>query len=411
MHRSLAFALVALPLVARAEPLGVGEVLRRVAERSPEQAVAAGGIDVARADVLTARMLPNPTLLLTAAQSEPVFAASLAQRLPIFGQRGAEVRAAERGVELARAEAQLAVWRLRHDARIAYYNVARAEESLAIAQASEELARRIAQMAAERFDAGAGTRLDRDQGALVDVRALQEIADRRTMAAIARLELARLLGAPPEELGALADPLATIGATPPLEELLAQARARHPELRALVAERDAARARAIAARVERRPVPTLELGIELLNESTCNPKSASTTPNCIGPHVGLSFDLPVLNLNGGPIARAEAEAQLAELKLRAASLRVEIGVRGAYQALSAAVTRARFFEAEYLPKAISVERMAREGFAEGKNGLVQVIDAQRSVLEARLGLVETQFAIQSARADLEEASGVALPAP
>jgi len=77
----------------------------------------------------------------------------------------------------------------------------------------------------------------------------------------------------------------------------------------------------------------------------------------------------------------------------------------------AATTRARFFDTRYVPSATQVEAMAREGFAAGRTGLLPLIEAQRSLLDSRLGQTEARFAVQAARADLEEASGVALSAP
>jgi cobalt-zinc-cadmium efflux system outer membrane protein len=390
---------------AFAAPLRLAEVLRRIAAEGPEQAVARAQIPVAQAEVTTARMFPNPALALSGGQSEPVFAAALQLRLPVLGQRGARVRAAERTVEQARAELILGLWRLRRDARVAYFAVARGDDQVDIAVEIEALTRRVADMAAERFDVGAGTRLEREQAALVHTRALQEVVDRRSAAKTARIELARLLGFADEPV-ALQDRLGDVGPTPPLEGLRAAAASTHPEVTALVAEREAARARANAGRADRRPVPTVEIGAELLDPSTCG-----GTSRCVGPRGALSFDLPAFNLNGGPIARAQAEALLAEAKLRAARLRIDAAVRGTYEAFQAADVRARFFDAEYLPAANRVEQMAREGFVSGKTGLLPLIEAQRAVLEARLGRAEALFAVQAARADLEEASGVALSAP
>lgn len=392
-----------------AAPLGLSEALALAAERAPEAIAAEAPVQVARAEVRTAGMLQNPTLALSAARSEPIFAASAAVRLPIFGQRGAEVRAAERGVEAAAAGATALRWRLRHDARVAYFAAARADEEVEIARAIELLTGRVAQMARERFEVGAGTRLDDEQAGLVHARAVQEIADRSAAADVARIDLGRLTGIPPQQIGALTDPLAAAGPTPPLETLLAAARDRHPELRALGREREAATARAQAARAQRRPTPTLELGFELLEPSTCgdaNPNGA----RCVWPRGGLSFDLPVLNWNGGPVARAEAEARLAELRGAAAAWRVEAEVRAAYRQLEGAGVRARFFDGDYLPAASRVEQMAREGFTSGKTGLLPLLEAERAVLEARFGRADALFALQQARADLEEASGVTFDA-
>jgi cobalt-zinc-cadmium efflux system outer membrane protein len=399
---------LAIAHVARAETVRLADVIERVAERGPEQAVAAAQLPIARAEVRTARMLPNPTLLLTGDRSEPIFSASLQLRLPIFGQRGAHVRAAERGVDQASRELTLQRWHLRHDARVAYYGVARADEEVAISIEIEALSRHIHDMAKEKYQVGTGTRLDERQASLVHVRALQDVSDRRALARVARLDLARLEGVPEQTLGALAEPLERFGATPPLEALLDEARLAHPELRAIQAERQAAAARAQAARADVRPAPLLEFGVELLEPATCGNPDGS---RCVGPRGALDFDLPVLNLNRGPVERAEAEMHLAELKTQAAQVRIESAVRAVYESLTAAVARARFFDGEYVPNAASVEEMAREGFAAGRTGILPLIEAERAVLDARLGRTEALFAVQAARADLEEASGVALSVP
>ena len=312
----IALLLCALTASPAAEPLRLAEVLARVEERGPEQRAINAQLPVARAEVRGARMWPNPGLVIGAGRSEPVFNAAVQLPLPIFGQREARVRATEKAVQQADGEAAAARWRLRHDARLAYWTVARADEQVTIAVEVEGLTRRIAEMAREKYEVGSGTRLDQRQAELLHVRALQDVSDRQAAARVARLELARQLGDPSGELGPLADPLAQAGATPSLDELLAAARDRHPELRALRSEREAALSRATAARADRRPLPTLELGVELLDASTCGGSN-----RCVGPRAALGFDLPVFNLNGGPIERAQAEARLAELRAVAVDLR------------------------------------------------------------------------------------------
>ncbi len=403
----LAFAIAASG--ASAAPLRLQDALRLLAERGPESAVVRSLVGLAEADVVTARMIPNPGLTVGLGRSEPVISASLQLRLPILGQRGAHVRAAQRGVDQSRAEARQSLWHLRHEARVAYYNAARGDEEVRISREVEALTRKVADIASERFETGAGNRLEKEQAGLLHVRAVQDVSDRRAAARVAHLELGRLLGG--DDASELSDPLGQVGETPGLDALLQQAHGDHPGLRALFAEREAALARRGAGRADRRPLIVLDIGGELLESSTCTDNILTNGPRCIGPRGALSLDLPVFNLNGGPIARAEAEAHIAESKLRAAVLRVETAVRAAYEAHAAATIRARFFDQEYVPTANSVERMAREGFSAGHTGLLPLLEAERSVLEARLSRAEALFAVQVARADLEEASGVPLSTP
>ena len=409
--RLVAAALIVCSATARAEPttLRLADALQRVADVGPDQAVVRAQLPVAAADVRSARMFPNPTIGVNGGRSEPIVAGVLTLHLPILGQREAHVRAAERALEQTRLETTLSLWRLRHDARIAYYTAARADDELAIARQVETLTKRVAQIAAERYDAGAGSLLEKLQAQLVEDRALQDVLDRQAVLRVAELELARFVGLPAGGLPPLADSLGTVGATPPIDALLAEAERAHPELRAFEAERFAAEARAHAARADRRPTFNLDVGIELLDPTTCgNPEGGE---RCVAPRGALSFDLPVFNINGGPIARADAEARAANIKRDAAARRIETLVRSAYESFSAATTRAHFFDVRYVPSATQVEAMAREGFAAGRTGLLPLIEAQRSLLDSRLGQTEARFAVQSARAELEEASGVALSAP
>src|SRR5437867_592444 len=122
--------LMVLAGAARADALRLADVLARVDERGPEQAAAAALVPIARAEVRSARMLPNPGVVLGAGRSEPLFSAALQARLPIFGQRGAHVRAAERALAQTAGEVAFARWRFRHDARVAYYAVARADDEV-----------------------------------------------------------------------------------------------------------------------------------------------------------------------------------------------------------------------------------------------------------------------------------------
>jgi cobalt-zinc-cadmium efflux system outer membrane protein len=390
--------------------LTLEEVLARADRRAPEGAVARAAVGVAEAEVRTAEMFPNPSISVSGARSEPSFAGTLSFRLPVFGQKRALERSAQMGLEQSRAEITLALLHLRHDARIAYYTEVRASEELAIAREIEGLTDKVAGMASERFSIGAGNRLEKEQAVLVHVRAAQEVSDRSALVRIAELELGRLIGAE-DHLPPLSDPLAKVGPMPNIDPLLGQAHEKHPEIVLATREREAALARADLARAERIPVPTIEVGAELLLPATCSDNARTSGPGCFGPRGALSFDLPLLNQNGGPIARGEAEAAVADFKVQAALRRIDSSVRAAYQSLEAASRRAQFFNERYVPAADAVLDMAREGFSEGRTGLLPLLEAERAVLEARLGRTEALFTVQSARADLEEASGVLLSAP
>src|SRR5262245_33511019 len=101
---ALLLALLAAPALAQLPPRVTLDEVLRLAERSPRVAAATLDADAARADRAAAGALPNPSLSL--GQSRPsgprtLFdgnsqeQVTLEQPVPVFGQRGARMRAAD----------------------------------------------------------------------------------------------------------------------------------------------------------------------------------------------------------------------------------------------------------------------------------------------------------------------------
>lgn len=390
-------------------PLSLTDAVEHIVSRGPEALAIAAEVAVARADVRAAGAISNPTIAGIGAFVEPIATASLQLRLPIFGQRGAHVRAAEEAVRAAQASVDRQRWMLRREARLAYYDAARADAAVAIANDLEALVAQVARIAAARLEAGTGSRLEQQQAALLHARSLQEVRDRQSDARRSRLALGRLLGATEAGTALLSDPLERVGSTPTLEALLTAA-SQHPDLRLSDAVMQVAQAQADAARADLRPLPTLDLGVDLLEHATCTGTASAVGSGargrCLAPHLGLAFDLPLFNWNRGPIERALADKERESLVREASRVRIDAGIRSAFDGWVAANERARFYGEELVPVATAVEAMAREGFATGKSGLVSLLEAERGVLEARVGRVNALAAMQAARAELEEVSGV-----
>jgi outer membrane protein TolC len=81
----------------------------RLADRNAaELAVARAHVEAARADVQVAGTLATPTLTVLTAQKTARLPASVSQPLPLLGQRGAAVRAAEADADAARRDERVA---------------------------------------------------------------------------------------------------------------------------------------------------------------------------------------------------------------------------------------------------------------------------------------------------------------
>jgi cobalt-zinc-cadmium efflux system outer membrane protein len=387
---------------AFAVELSLGEALER-AGAGPEARLISANAAVVATDRKTAAMIANPQFTVGGGSSDPLFSAGLAWTLPLFGQRGVAIVAAEASAKRAALQADLERWQLRRRARLAYYDAARAAELAEVARQIAALTSQSTGLARSRAEVGTGTQLDAEQAALAALRADQRVRDEELAVSVTRVELGRILGI--GEPVQPTDALGATGATPDSEALLA-AIEHHWALRGARAAVDAARAHTRSARAQRRPQITLEAALELSPASACDGKNV-----CVGGRGALGLPLPLGNLNGGPIARAEAEERVAEAQAELARLGIRAAIASALTSLEAARRRVRFYDDEYLPAAVSAANRAADGFRTGRTALLPLLEAQRAVLDARTGRVAALYDVQAARADLEEASGVALSAP
>src|SRR5438045_4921837 len=144
--------------------------LLRIVERSPRVAVSQREADVARAERAQAGAFANPTLSLgrsTPSSGErTVFDASSQQQatvelpVPIFGQRGARVRAAELQVGRAESALRLTVVETKRLAGLEFIRLAAAQESLAARRAALGDVERIRGLVAGRQESGMASRYD-----------------------------------------------------------------------------------------------------------------------------------------------------------------------------------------------------------------------------------------------------------
>lgn len=120
---------------------------------------------------------------------------------------------------------------------------------------------------------------------------------------------------------------------------------------------------------------------------------------------GFSLPLPLFDRNQGNIAAALAGAERAREEERAASLAVRTGLAAAWQELKLAAGEARALREGVLPVATEAFEAARAGFKAGKFAYLDVLDAQRTLFDARQLLIEALAAYHHALADVDRLVG------
>ncbi|MBW2278265.1 MAG: TolC family protein [Deltaproteobacteria bacterium] len=120
---------------------------------------------------------------------------------------------------------------------------------------------------------------------------------------------------------------------------------------------------------------------------------------------GISLPLPIFDSNKGARRAAEFKLEGSRRDVQAARIEIETGLVSVVQRLDAAVEVATSMEAEVVPAATSALDAVEIGYTEGKFGFLDVIDAQRTLFDARSILLDSIAEYALARVDLERLIG------
>ncbi|WP_165982666.1 TolC family protein [Dankookia rubra] len=370
--------------------------------RSPALGAAEAGVAASRGNLTQAGLRPNPAFGVTAeniggsgryrstAAAETTY--QLAQRLEIGGQRGARVGVAR--TEEALAGRDLAATRLDivRAARQAYTEAVAARRVLRIATDSVRLAEEVLRVARERVSAGREPLLQqrRAEVALSTAQIARSRAERE--AEVARRALAVVLAASDVDLGPSDRWFDDIGPVP--AGRLPSDPAANPDFARW--REEIARANAILGLERRRAIPDVTVGAGLRRFGESNDTAMV---------LNLSVPLPVIDRNQGNIARAGADLtrteRVAELNQRA----LAASLTDAGQRLDTAWREADGLRRVVVPGAEQAFGFAREGYAAGRFSFLEVLDAQRTLLEARTQLNAALRDVHLRRAEADRLSG------
>lgn len=124
-----------------------------------------------------------------------------------------------------------------------------------------------------------------------------------------------------------------------------------------------------------------------------------------GALVGISIPLPMLNRNQGAIQQANLRLQQARIQEVAGRRELELQALGAWERLRALQKTIRLYDEELIPGAEKAFTKAREGYALGKFAFLDVLDAQRALVEARSQQTQALLEYVAIEAQLEELLG------
>ena len=283
----------------------------------------------------------------------------------------------------------------------AFADVLRVQERLAVDADLVRLAEQIYRIVAERVKAGKVSPLEatRARVALATSRIARQRVQRELTAAKDRL--AATWGGTRATFERVTGDLETLNPIPSAA-VVAQRIVQNPDIARWATAMARRHAAVTLAEANRTPDPTLGVGVRYFN----NVDEADAHALLLA----VSVPLPVFDRNQGNILEARYQLARTEVERRAAAVRVQTALAETHAALSAAFSEASTLRDEVLPGAQQAFDAAREGYRQGKFQFLEVLDAQRTLFEARGQYVEALSTYHKAVAALERLIGEPLSA-
>ncbi|MGJ7509875.1 TolC family protein [Variovorax sp. GT1P44] len=292
--------------------------------------------------------------------------------IELGGKRAARVAAAERGQDVARAELSNAKAQLKSTVIAAFFAVMVAQERVRLASGSAEIALQGADVTARRVAAGKISPVDETRAQVEMANAQLELSEAKAELFNARQTLAAQWGAAAPHFTEARGDLDNLPARASAESLQGEL-LQSPSLRTSRMELDRRRALVDVENSKRYSDVTLSVGAKRDNE-------LGRTQAV----VGVSVPLPFFDRNQGNVYEATKRVEKAEEEYQYAQIRLANELSSASKQLEVSRASAQTLKTTVLPAAQRAHDAATKGFEAGKFGFLDVLDAQRSLLQARV---------------------------
>ncbi len=337
------------------------------------------------------RSLPDPRLTFEADISKMIMAVmpGLMMDFPGPGKlhAAADVATAESGMKYFQFE--VAVLQVAYGFKKAWYELRLVDERIRVNQEMVKLLQDLEKQAQSRTEVGKGTLQDLLRTQIEEERLETELTNLRDSRQWFATQFKAALGlgkgdpTPPQPRALASSSLSTSG-----DRILTMALSRNPRLKAM--EADVRRAEAAMVLAGKSRIPDFALGVEA---------DVKASPTMVRPSGGMTLpiwrDKIAAEIAGARDLEGASRARFSNERL---TLTVEVAMKS-YQYRESTRLLA-LLQNSLLPKARQSLEVARSGYATGTTTFIDLIDAQRTLLEFRLAEVEACIKRELALADL-----------
>lgn len=379
-----------------ADALSLQEAIDLALNANAEIAVAMREREAVEGMQLQAAARPNPT---ASARMEDTRSSTrettleVSQPIELGNKRAMRIEAADRYYDAASAGLALKKAEIQADVTAAFYGVLAAQERLRLAESSLEVAQRASDAASKRVQAGKVSPVEETRSKIAESGVRIELNQAKSSLNIARKHLAALWGNSLPNFSEAQGRVDNINVVPTLEQLNQQLD-QAPAIQRARFEVDTRSALVDVEKTRATPDVSVTVGAKRNEELGLNQAV-----------LGLSVPIPLFDRNQGNIQEAMSRADKARAEVAALRIQLETALARAYERLESARQAAVSYQSEILPGAESAFDAASKGFEYGKFSFLEVLDAQRTLVQAKTQYLNALLEAHQATADIKRILG------
>lgn len=313
----------------------------------------------------------------------------ISQLIELPGKRGNRVKMADADSVKAHLSGDTARLDLIRDITIAYVQLAAAQQDVDIREEEARLTEAVFTSVTARVDAGKEPAIQRNKAKIAQTSSQIALDRARRALQVHKKTLASLMGGGTDDFTAAAESLPVIEAPQPLDAY-ANRLTKPLDLQAYDADVTRAEASVSYEKASVLPDPTLSIGLRDMRGDDSQAFVA-----------GISIPIPVFNANRGNIRRAGQELTAAMADRRAAELSLASELAQLHGDFLNAYHEAYTLQTSVIAGAEEAFSFAQQGYAAGKFGYLDVLDAQRTLFETRQQLNAATADYHTQRAQIE----------
>ena len=317
----------------------------------------------------------------------------LSQLIELADKRGKRTKLASLEKELAGSDYEAKRLDVFTEVRISFLEVLAAQDRLGLAEEQKQLSEEVLETVTKRVEAGKDSPLEKTKAAV----ALSNIKIQHQKAVqnleFARKKLASTWAGKEPVFKSAAGQLDSLSPIPLIDELKDLAE-QNPDITRWSVEIEKQKAALELEKAKAISDVKIKGGLQRFHE---------TDDNAIV--FGVSIPLPISDRNQAGKLEAAYNLAGAREKQRAAHIRIQMELAKAYRALSSAYTEAVGLEKDVLKGAERVFEASKTGYKQGKLDYLNVLDAQRTLFEAKAKYIDALSSYHTAKADVERLIG------